>query len=80
MKYLISLRAAEQTPELILQSLSFLFARLTRGRKPYRTLVSLSGTIYQKLSKRRIIKKKSHFVLLVVKEKFSKTSKSPKLV
>ena len=40
---------------IVLQSLSTVFARLTRGRKPYRTLVLLCGTIYPKPFKKGII-------------------------
>ena len=48
MKSLNSLRTVEQTQERVLRGLSTLFARLTQGRKPYRILVPLCGTVYPK--------------------------------
>ena len=57
MKSLNSLRTVEQTQEIVLLSLSTLFARLTRARKPYRTLVPLCGTIYPKPSCKKSLSK-----------------------
>ena len=42
------LRTVEWTQEIVLQSLSTIFARLTRDRKPYHTLVLLFRKIYPK--------------------------------
>ena len=52
MKCLNSLRTVEMTQEIVLQGLSIFFATLTRGRKPYRTLVPLCGTIYMNALKK----------------------------
>ena len=52
MKFLNSLRTVGYTQEIVLQSLSNLFAELTRERKPYRTLAPVSKTIYPKRLKR----------------------------
>ena len=54
MKSLNLLRTVEYTQAIVLQSLSTLSAKLTRGRKPYRRLVPLCGTIYPKPLKKRI--------------------------
>ena len=53
MKSLNLLRTEEQ--EIVLQRLNTLFSRLIWGRKPYRTMLPLCGTVYLKLLKKQII-------------------------
>ena len=64
MKSLNSLHTVELTQEIILQSLSTLFARLTCGKKPYHTLVPLCGTIYPKQLKKGIIETPSNIMYI----------------